>query len=168
MFGYLSAGPYFFSTTIQFKPKPGLLASMGFAPNFSAYEKLQIDQMMRQQEGPYSIINKTSDANNNIYYIVGGQSLELVNDSLARIRPYIEKFSDISYVLPQAIKETASDVGAGAASVVKVVAESALNIAAPVVKAMMPYILAGVVLAGSALYLYGQGAKKVRRYVSGG
>ena len=169
MFYGFGAGPYTFSTTVQFSPSAGFLSDLfGAKPAFSQYERNQIQWWMEQSSGTYDIIDKTSDSAGNIYYIISGKDAKLVNDSLARILPQVNKYSKISYTLPQAVKEAASDVGAGAAAVIKTAGESALNIAAPVLKAAMPYILGGVILAGSALYLYGQGAKKVRRYVSGG
>jgi hypothetical protein len=162
---FLDVQKFQFATTVQFKPRsPGLLKLYGILGNrFSPYEASQIDQMMKQQEGPYTIIQKTSDSAGNIYYIVGGQSVELVNDSLLRIKPYIDKFSDFNYTLPQAIKEAAGDVGTAAAKITGF----SLEVIWQALKPMMPYILGAVVIIGGVTYAYGKGAKKVRQAITG-
>jgi len=156
---------YKFATTVQFKPRsPGLLKLYGILGNrFSPYEASQIDQMMKQQEGPYTIIQKTSDSAGNIYYIIGGQSVELVNESLLRIKPYIDKFSDFNYTLSQAIKEAAGDVGTAAAKITGF----SLEVVWQALKPMMPYIIIGSVVFVGVTYTYSKGAKKVRQAITG-
>jgi hypothetical protein len=163
---FFGFGDYNFSTTVQFSPHKGFFDFLTGHPNFSQYEKSQIDWWMRQSEGAYSVINTTSDVAGNLYYIVGGQDAKLVNDSLARIKPQIEKFSDIAYTLPQAITESAGVVGQVGAKVIKTAGKAAGELAVPIVKSLMPYVFGGILLVGGALFLYATAQKKVRSYVA--
>lgn len=161
MFGYLAAGPYSFSTTVQFKPKPGMLSTV-IGPYFSPYEKSQIEWWM-QNQAVFDVTGKTSDVNGNLYYIISGKDPTLVNDAIARVKPMAEKFSNINYVLPQAIKEAAGDVGEAA----KKITGFSLEVLWAALKPMMPYIIIGGVVFVGVTYTYGKGVKKLRQFAIG-
>ena len=161
MFGYLNAGPYAFSTTVQFKPKPGILSGM-IGPYFSLYEKSQLDWWM-QNQASFDVTGKTSDSAGNLYYIISGKDPSLVNDAIARVKPMAEKFSNINYVLPQVIKEAAGDVGTAAAKITGF----SLEVIWQALKPMMPYVLGAAVIIGGVTYIYGKGVKKVRQFAVG-
>lgn len=160
-FGSFNAGPYSFSTTVQFKPKPGILSGM-IGPYFSPYEKSQLDWWM-QNQAAFDVTGKTSDSVGNLYYIISGKDPTLVNDAIARVKPMAEKFSNINYVLPQAIKEAAGDIGTAAAKVTGF----SLEVLWAGLKPLAPYIIGGIVVVGIATYTYGKGVKKLQRFAIG-
>lgn len=167
----LGAGPYSFSTTVQFIPTTGSFFKDLFTghKNFSMAEKSQIDWWM-QNQASFDVINKVEDSVGNLYYIISGKDAKLVNDTIDRVKPQIAKFSDTKYAVLQAIKEgtqeAAGIVGQAGAKVIEVAGGAAKELATPIVKAAFPYVLGGVIILGGVFFLYMEGQKKVRSYVT--